>query len=404
MDLDEGDLSDAPFPWHLDLFDGHCHPTDTPSAFDEVTKMKTQALTVMASRRQDQDLVANLAERFPPPSNNADKIHYVVPAFGWHPWFSYQILDDVSQQIPATDPQSLRNEHYSNVIFPSPKDDQNFIASLPELQSLSSILADIRRHLEQHRLALVGEIGLDRAFRIPLCGEPSCPPPDAEDITPGSREGKRLSRYRVELDHQKQILRKQLQLAGEFQRPVSVHGVAVHGVLFETLKESWRGHEKQSKRAMKKQAQLDFMRMDETEDGPTGSKSTERPQPLPYPPRICLHSFSGTPDTLKQYLHPSVPATIFFSFSSLVNFSDRSEKAIAVVEALPDDRILVESDYHRAGEKMDDLMEDIVRKICQIKDWSIQGGIEQLAMNWRRFVYGDQDEDEGPEKPLEMYE
>ena len=381
------------FPWHLGVFDAHCHPTDTLSSVDKIPTMKASALTIMATRRQDQSLVTDFAQKFPVPDGSpatTNERRYIVPSFGWHPWFSHQVYDDLSVGPGHTYETPTKKFHYGKVITPSPEDDDAFLESLPDILSLSSLLDGIRDHLRSHPHALVGEIGIDRAFRIPGTGD-VLSPPDEEPFTPGSREGRRLSRYRVQIDHQRRILTAQLNLAGEMQRAVSVHGVAAHGIVYETLSDTWRGHERQSKRASKKAAIFNPSDAVQTH---TSSSINLHNNLLPYPPRICLHSYSGPPETLKQYLHPSVPSTIYFSFSKLVNFSTPNHpssdkvKAVSVIEAVPDDRILVESDLHVAGERMDELLEEIVRIVCEIKKWSLEDGVRQLAENWRRFVYG----------------
>lgn len=373
---------DHPFPWHLGVYDAHCHPTDTVASLGNIAGMKTKALTIMATRRQDQRLVARFTDELGYESV-LEKDRYIIPAFGWHPWFSHQVYDDLASHVKEA---PSKEAHYAKVVTPAP-DNQTFVDSLPEPRSLSGLLQEIRAHLAQYPLALVGEVGLDRAFRIPGTEQVNLDYEPDPALTPGSREGRKLSRYRVDMEHQQRILTTQLNLAGEMQRAVSVHGVAAHGIVYETLSSTWRGHEMPSKRERKRRASAVAAHEGDDEQPPPDASNALLIQ-KPYPPRMCLHSYSGPPDTLRIYLQPSVPATIFFSFSHLVNFSSASNKAIDVIKAVPDDRILAESDLHAAGDRMDELMEDIMRNICHIKGWSLEHGVSQIASNWKHFVFG----------------
>ena len=377
--------------WRIGVFDAHCHPTDIMASINDLREMKAKVLTIMASRSQDQDLVAQVASEYALTSKNIDHDSsscHVVPAFGWHPWFSYQLYDDQNNEVTTA---PTPEDHYRKVLTPQP--DENFLGSLPPPRSLSDFLAQTEERLVQHRYALVGEIGLDRAFRLPVGGfvapppGPSKGPNEDQSYTPGSREGRPLSPYRVSMDHQKVILKAQLQLAGKLHRPVSIHSVQAHGVVFELLQELWAGHKKLSKRQQKRRLSVSGAHAAEVDDEQDRSST---PSPLPYPPRICMHSYSGPPDPLRQFLHSSVPAEVYFSFSDLINFSSNSSaKAIDVIKAVPGSRILIESDFHCAGQQMDDLLACIVGRVCEIKGWSEQDGAEQLRKNWESFVFGD---------------
>lgn len=427
--MDDRQEPQSPFPWDLGVYDAHCHPTDTMSSIPSISdSMRARVLTVMATRSQDQDLVDKLARTHgvkdrdtvapasgTQPVGNAS-LQRVIPSFGWHPWFSHQLYDDVLLEKPEVtfDPRShdhkaQKRRHYNAVLSPSPqsKDDESFIDELPVPQPLSGLMAQTRAYLEAHPYALVGEIGLDKAFRLPNHG-----PAMDDEMTPGRRNGQRLSPYRVNMDHQRRVFIAQLNLAGELGRPVSVHGVQAPGILFDTLKSTFKGHEKRivTNRERKKIApnvdEEDFSSSDEEEelDGhhekldETGTaQKAKKYKPKPYPPRICLHSFSSAVQTLQQYIHDrSIPAQIYFSFSLLVNYSSggheherKKHVADEVIRACPDTRILLESDLHTAGPEMDDMLEQIYRKACLAKGWDLHDGVKMIGKNYEEFIFGN---------------
>ena len=277
--------------------------------------------------------------------------------------------------------------HYQSVLNPR-SEDHDFLRSLPAPQRFGHFLGQTRDNLNRYPLALIGEIGLDKAFRIPEAWLPQQVGDRNDGLTPGGREGRKLSPYRVNMDHQKKVLLAQLRLAGEVQRAVSLHGVQAHGILYDTLAGTWKGYENPSKKQQKRQESIANLKA-----GPAETEEDEmRPaRPRPFPPRICLHSYSGPPETVKQYTASSVPCHIYFSFSTTINgWSESGDgKVEAVVRAVPDESILIESDLHTAGDRMDQYLEEAARKICQVKGWDLDEGVQMLGRNWRRFVFGD---------------
>lgn len=380
---------------------------NTPS----IANMKAKALVIMATRRQDQDLVTEVVSAHGVDENSKassatsdEDWRGVVPSYGWHPWFSHQIYDD-SDDIyhnaergtsGLTDEQKIA--HYTSVLTPAPED-REFLLALPEALPLSKLLSDTRSRLQQHPLALVGEVGLDRGMRIPEAWLPGQASSRDETLTPGGREGRKLSPYKVSMEHQKRIVLAQLRLAGEMGRATSVHGVQCHGVLYETLRECWKGYERQpmSKRERKKLQQerkQDDKATSNQEDVATATADDKTNTSLPYPPRICLHSYSGPAEQAKLYLAPEVPAEIFFSFSLAINFSTSArDKTEEVIKFVPAEQILIESDLHIAGDRMDANLKGMAEKVCELKGWGVEEGVERLRANWMRFVFGVSGED-----------
>ncbi|KAL4887925.1 Metallo-dependent hydrolase [Aspergillus ambiguus] len=368
------------FPWHLGVFDAHCHPTDTMSSIDEIPRMKAKTLTIMGTRGEDQDLVSQTTMSL---SDTAR----VLPCFGWHPWFSHQLLDDLSHSRDSETENKV--SHYKNVLTPPP--DDQFIAALPDPKPLSQLISETRKRLRDHPAALVGEVGLDKAFRLPKAWTKTDMEGRDASMTPGSREGRALTPHRVQLDHQKAVLKAQLSLAGELRRPVSVHSVQAHGAVFDTFKSLWSGHERKTSSRRERRRRYSATDAHTQSDAEDQKQSPVRKDesPLPYPPRICMHSYSGPVEQLRQFLSPANPSDVYFSFSTVINFNGpSSQRVIEVIKALPDDRILIESDLHTAGQQMDDLLEEIARQVCELRGWSLDDGVRRLAENWNRFVFG----------------
>lgn len=389
------------FPWDLGVFDAHCHPTDTMTSISAISQMRATALTVMSTRGEDQELVDEVARRlgdyYDHESSTSTHDHgtgsgKIVPCFGWHPWFAHQIRIEEQDKEKEQTTEAIKLQHYRAVLagtMGSEEEDTTFFKTLPTPKPISALLSETKTRLLAHPNALIGEIGLDKAFRLPMPWGKDELHSRNKGLTPGSREGRKLSPYRVTIPHQKALLKAQLQLAGELRRAVSVHSVQGHGVVLDCFQELWKGHERKVESNRRRKKRVDQNQNERQDDESDKKEEQQEEKPLPYPPRICMHSYSGSPEAVIQLLRPSVPSDVYFSFSTVINFTGPTvDRVKSALELLPDDRILIESDLHVAGKRMDDLLEEVVRTVCHIKGWSLEEGTNRLAENWRRFVFG----------------
>ncbi|EED16711.1 Cut9 interacting protein Scn1, putative [Talaromyces stipitatus ATCC 10500] len=387
--------NNLPFPWNLGVFDAHCHPTDTMTSISDIPHMNATALTVMSTRGEDQELVDEVAKRLGDYHQELKQGNgKIVPCFGWHPWFAHQIRVEADEEATSKTEttEAIKIQHYRNALTGSmgnEEEDNHFFNTLPTPKPLSVLLEETKTRLSAHPNALVGEVGLDKAFRLPMPWQEEELEFRDAGLTSGSREGRKLSPYRVTIAHQKALLKAQLQLAGQLRRAVSVHSVQGHGAVLEVFQELWKGHERKVESSRQRKKRVDEEKIErEAEQDVDGSGQETELTPLPYPPRICMHSYSGSPEAVRQLLRPSVPSDVYFSFSTVINFTGPSVKWVQTsLESLPDERILIESDLHTAGKRMDDLLEEVVRTVCRVKGWSLEDGTRILAENWRRCIY-----------------
>lgn len=187
-------------------------------------------------------------------------------AIGVHPWYLNELLD-VSSHDDST----------------------------PQLNA--TWLSDMELLLQQHPGCMVGEVGLCKMARF------------VRTHAGGKTKA---------LQMQREVLEQQLQLAVQYQRPVSIHCVQQQGVLLEIFRQSL--------------------------------------SPKCLPPAMALHSFSGTAHQIQQLLQweqslQRDKPLLYFGFSHVINYAMcTSEKAKRqtqlAIRQVPPDRLLSESDVH----------------------------------------------------------
>ncbi|WEJ93873.1 Cut9-interacting protein scn1 [Yamadazyma tenuis] len=153
------------------------------------------------------------------------------------------------------------------------------------------------RLLHKHPGSGIGEIGLDKMFRIPSNGYYGNQDSNNSEV--------KLSACRVKIDHQVAILRVMLQLANDLQRPVSLHCVKAHGPLFDIVREYHQI------------------------------------------PQVILHSFSGSVDQGRRWVaeYRKRDQDLGFSFSHYINgVEDKRSQLNELVGYLDDSQILIETD------------------------------------------------------------
>ncbi|KAI7856865.1 TatD family [Circinella umbellata] len=305
------------------LCDAHCHPHDDIKHLDMIPKLKTGHITIMGVRQDDWDRVAQVTTNCAPGR--------CIPAFGIHPWFLHRLM--INDHVdPGT--------HYDQILTAKVMSEkQDMIQALDPPFPRDEWVNNLKQRLRDHPQALVGEVGLDRAARL---------------LPGGAIEwhGVKPTSVQTTIEHQMNVLRIQLEIAREFQRAVSVHCVQASGHLLQLLQEMVPKKKKK-------------------EAGP--------------PVRLCVHSFVGSPGSIPQFLKLDKGFTVYVSFSVAICSRLEKKKLFELFNAIPQDRLLIESDLNTPLGQ-DDAMEEIAKLLAEARQWSIEQTIERTHKNWHEFV------------------
>jgi TatD DNase family protein len=151
-----------------------------------------------------------------------------------------------------------------------------------------------------------------------------------------------VSGLKYDFETQIKVFSAQFDLACKLQRPVSIHAVQVIGKLFEFF-----SHQEIA------------------------------------PPSIMLHSFNSSSDMIKRLIKLRIGERLYFSLSASVNL--RSKKFNDMVQSIPDDKILIESDSHDIN-SVDEAMQTILEKLAVAKGWTMETAVAILSKNTDNYL------------------
>ena len=298
--------------------DAHCHVSTVVDGEVNIPGENEIVQCVMSTNQFDWEIVKNMGA-----SSRR------VASFGIHPWYCHMF-------IPGKCTVDKR-AHYSDVLDYKDTDEfESLLLQLPDPLSLEKYIA---AEFNPASVAVVGEIGLDKLFRLPTHG-----------FFKGNRETS-LTRVRVKMSHQLIVFRRLCTLATIYGKSVSIHCVKCHGLLFDTCKELL----------------LPFREVN-----------------------ICLHSYTGTIDILNGFWFKQFPVDrVYLSLSKWINF--KSEQAAKdLIQALPKSSILTETDFPIDMCPPERLQEELLHICLKITEYlqlkSTERCKDMIYKNFQRFI------------------
>ncbi|KAM0788273.1 hypothetical protein ACM66B_001422 [Microbotryomycetes sp. NB124-2] len=190
---------------------------------------------------------------------------------------------------------------------------------------------------------MVGEIGLDKAFKIPN-------PPELQDaVHPRAKN----SDLQTPTSHQLAVVKAQIKLAVKMKRHVSLHGVRAAGETVALLQ--WCKDEVPHFECI----------------------------------HVCLHSFGGSPESAVQIQKKH--ENVYFSFSTAI--SGRSPRFFDMMRSIESHRLLVESDYSDTS-KLDEQVWDVFCAMADARACTHEELVEILERNWDRFLQVEEPADD----------
>ncbi|KAG7661268.1 scn1 [[Candida] subhashii] len=281
--------------------DSHCHlnPECTKEYIQEFIKQLNSTsddypdyyFHIMTTQHIDLYLLDQLLSQL-----NNPKL--IVPYFGIHPWFSHLFtIDDIDSENCS---KEQKHNHYNKVLKPQPT--QELLQCLPNPINLYNHLQSIRNIITKYPNLIygIGEIGLDKLFRVPNDGYHG-------NFKYPIKGPHKLSPSRVIFEHQRIIFCEQLKLANELNKQISIHCVRGHGIVYD-----------------------EFLKYQNI-------------------PAILLHSYTGTIEHanawIRKFKKLKTGQKLYFSLSNYINGDEPKREVLEqLLEALKDDQVLIETD------------------------------------------------------------
>lgn len=298
------------------LVDAHCHYYNRPKQNDKTDRTDDVEPVISLYNSTKLDDIWNTCKAVEGAGSDDRQRLYVKKGLGIHPWYShlYTLVPNIS-----------KTEHYQNVLqwkgrsigtvgegqAGSIEEDElrKMINGLPE-----PILLNDSLDMLLNKIDFIGEIGLDKTFRIPW--------------NTNSNENKevslRLSNFTTRLEHQLRILEWWLKYANKHSLSIQLHSVKFYDQLLEVTKN----------------------------------------QLLLNPKcKILLHGFQGSLDTLKRWERTFKSDRIYVSFNEQLNLRNNDHRLfLSYLEVLDTDHIFVETDSC----KFDETTYDTIQRVTFI--------------------------------------
>ncbi|KAF2075243.1 hypothetical protein CYY_003461 [Polysphondylium violaceum] len=319
-----------------DIIDTHCHIQEDTDSIEKAVALPFAKSWLMGTTVADWDRVDSLANAF----EQQQRGDHVLRCFGIHPWFVYQyhppkellglpITTSLVQvkpkegegQLKEAEGEGEEEEESGKCSCTSNDNTTSSNSNSNEIYKIDNTWEEkMKALLEKYPEAMVGEIGVDKVTKVKATGK-------------------------NEQEAQWLFLSKQIAMAKQYDRLVSLHCVQLHGKL------------------------LDFF------------------MALPidqFPKRIALHTFGGKPSTVSQFskMKDTKGDRFYFGISFINLTSSRIEK---LIQAIPDDRLLLESDQNTPLEAEQSLFR-VIQTVSKSKNWSIEATIQKTKLNALRFL------------------